>query len=195
MHWDFELEYWPQPADRKLAGELIDEGVDAVVGMHSHVPQGVEWHKEKPILYGLGNFWFPPRRIGGFELRFPEQSNRQLVPQIRLAGREVENLALHWLRADAEANTLTVETVEDSAGPNASELTPFSGMSQAEYEKWFTAHRVKRRFLPVYRDHRHTVRNFLRGAFVGLRQKGIDILKKSGLKRGLSHSRLEGKQQ
>ena len=193
MHWDFELEYWPQPADRELARELIDEGADAVVGMHSHVPQGVEWFAGKPIVYGLGNFWFPPRHIGGFELQFPEKSNRELVPRIRFAGREVESLRLHWLRADTEANTLVVETVEDAAGPVALELTPFSGMPQREYEKWFAVHRVKRRWLPIYRDHRHVVRNLLRGAFVALRQKGIDMLKRSGLKRGLSHSRSEGK--
>lgn len=39
---------------------LIDHGVDAVVGGHPHIPQGVEQYKKKLIVYSLGNFFFYP---------------------------------------------------------------------------------------------------------------------------------------
>jgi poly-gamma-glutamate synthesis protein (capsule biosynthesis protein) len=41
-----------------LARALIDAGADAIVGHHSHRLDGIEFHRGKPILYGLGNFIF-----------------------------------------------------------------------------------------------------------------------------------------
>lgn len=38
---------------------LCDCGVDAVVGGHPHIPQGIERYKDKLICYSLGNFFFP----------------------------------------------------------------------------------------------------------------------------------------
>ena len=37
---------------------FIHLGVDAVIGMHPHVPQGWELIDGKPIFYSLGNFYF-----------------------------------------------------------------------------------------------------------------------------------------
>ena len=59
-HWGKEGEYtrYPAPWQRKLAREWIDAGADGVFGSHSHVPQGRETYKGKPIYYSLGNFDF-----------------------------------------------------------------------------------------------------------------------------------------
>ena len=59
-HWGKEGEYtrYPAPWQRKLAREWIDAGADGVFGSHSHVPQGREAYKGKPIYYSLGNFDF-----------------------------------------------------------------------------------------------------------------------------------------
>jgi len=59
-HWGMEGEYtrYPSPKQRALAKEWIDAGADGVFGSHSHVPQGREWHHDKPIYYSLGNFDF-----------------------------------------------------------------------------------------------------------------------------------------
>jgi len=61
MHWNYELELYPQPAHRQLAHDLIREGVDAIIGLHPHVAQGAELVQSKPIVYSLGNWFFPPR--------------------------------------------------------------------------------------------------------------------------------------
>lgn len=60
-HWGKEGEYtrWPSLRQRKLARRWIDAGADGVFGSHSHVFQGREYYKGKPIYYSLGNFFFP----------------------------------------------------------------------------------------------------------------------------------------
>ncbi len=40
------------------AKKYIDAGADAIVGHHAHVLQGVEFYKDKPIIYNLGDFIF-----------------------------------------------------------------------------------------------------------------------------------------
>lgn len=59
-HWGKEGEYtrYPAPWQLRLAREWIDVGADGVFGSHSHVPQGREYYKGKPIYYSLGNFDF-----------------------------------------------------------------------------------------------------------------------------------------
>ena len=60
-HWGKEGEYtcYPAPWQQKLAKCWIDAGADGVFGSHSHVFQGREYYKGKPIYYSLGNFFFP----------------------------------------------------------------------------------------------------------------------------------------
>lgn len=59
-HWGMEGEYtrYPSPEQQRLAKQWIEAGADGVFGSHSHVPQGRETYKGKPIYYSLGNFDF-----------------------------------------------------------------------------------------------------------------------------------------
>lgn len=58
LHWGYEFINYPNIGQKQLAHWLIDEGADLVVGMHSHVAQGVEEYKGKFIYYSLGNTVF-----------------------------------------------------------------------------------------------------------------------------------------
>lgn len=60
-HWGKEGEYthYPSPRQQKLAHKWIDAGASGVFGSHSHVFQGKEIYKNKPVYYSLGNFYFP----------------------------------------------------------------------------------------------------------------------------------------
>jgi len=49
----------PSPNLQKELRFLIDAGADAVICHHTHVFSGMEYYKAKPIVYGLGNFFFP----------------------------------------------------------------------------------------------------------------------------------------
>jgi poly-gamma-glutamate synthesis protein (capsule biosynthesis protein) len=54
-------EYYPlpRPGLKKAFHFLVDLGADAVIGHHSHVISGYEIYKGKPLVYSLGNFFFP----------------------------------------------------------------------------------------------------------------------------------------
>ena len=43
--------------------KYINAGSDVIVGHHAHTLQGVEYYKDKPIIYNLGNFIFNPLEI------------------------------------------------------------------------------------------------------------------------------------
>lgn len=58
MHWNLEYKDYPEPYAREMARKLIDSGVDAIVGSHSHSIMGAELYKNVPIYYSTGNFVF-----------------------------------------------------------------------------------------------------------------------------------------
>lgn len=58
IHWGKEYEAKPIERQVKLAHDIIDYGADIILGHHPHVTQSVEFYKEKPIIYSMGNFLF-----------------------------------------------------------------------------------------------------------------------------------------
>lgn len=58
LHWGNEYVTWPSPAQAELAHELIDNGVNIIIGHHPHVVQPVENYHGGIIIYSLGNFLF-----------------------------------------------------------------------------------------------------------------------------------------
>lgn len=68
---DREYINWPLENQKQIAHEFIDAGVDLIVGTHQHWVGSIEFYKNKPIFYGLGNFVFDqthtdPTRQGAF---------------------------------------------------------------------------------------------------------------------------------
>jgi len=58
LHWGEQYVTIPQARQRALARQLIDAGVDFVIGAHPHVLQGIEFYNDRAIVYSLGDFWF-----------------------------------------------------------------------------------------------------------------------------------------
>ena len=58
VHWGTEYSTKLQDVQLTTGKEYLDAGADAIIGGHSHCLQGMEYYKEKPIIYSLGNFWF-----------------------------------------------------------------------------------------------------------------------------------------
>lgn len=58
IHWGEEYNEQHNEAQEKTAHILIDNGIDAIIGHHSHVVQDIEMYGGKPIFYSLGNFVF-----------------------------------------------------------------------------------------------------------------------------------------
>lgn len=63
MHWGKEYYYYPTPEVNRLARKIIDWGADGVIGSHSHQIQPTISYRGKPIIFSLGNFFFPDRII------------------------------------------------------------------------------------------------------------------------------------
>ena len=65
VHGGLEYYHLPSPRIKKLFRFFIDVGADAVISHHTHYYSGYEIYKNKPIVYGLGNFIFDlPDEIG-----------------------------------------------------------------------------------------------------------------------------------
>jgi len=58
LHWGTEKADTPDVSQRWFARALINAGVDAVIGHHPHVLQGIERYGKGVIVYSLGNFVF-----------------------------------------------------------------------------------------------------------------------------------------
>ncbi len=148
FHWNYELELYPQPNDRDLARKLIDLGADLIIGCHAHRVQGAEIYKEKPILYGLGNWMFCQKTFWNSTLTYPDFCNTQLAFEVDWLN---NNFICHWFDYDKEQNIVNYkesELLKDSI--KIKELTPFTNFSSKEYEKWFKKNRIQKKLLPVF---------------------------------------------
>lgn len=75
VHWGDEYLSMPNIYQRDVAHQLIEGGVDMVIGHHPHVLQGIEQHADGLIAYSLGNFLFEytalaPRLTGVLRTRW-----------------------------------------------------------------------------------------------------------------------------
>ena len=56
MHWGRELETVSNTWQKQYGRRIVDAGADLIVGAHSHTIQEIEYYKNVPIIYSLGNF-------------------------------------------------------------------------------------------------------------------------------------------
>lgn len=62
FHGGNEYNPFPSPGKVELYRHFIDLGAKAVVAMHTHCPQGYEFYEGCPIIYSMGNFFFPAEK-------------------------------------------------------------------------------------------------------------------------------------
>lgn len=68
IHWGSNWGYEIPERQRRFARRVVDEaGVDVVHGHSSHHPRGIEVYRDRPILYGCGDFLNDYEGIGGYE--------------------------------------------------------------------------------------------------------------------------------
>lgn len=68
IHWGPNWGYGVSPAQRTFAHGLIDQAaVDIVHGHSSHHPKAIEVYRDRPILYGCGDFLNDYEGIEGYE--------------------------------------------------------------------------------------------------------------------------------
>ncbi len=88
IHWGPNWGYAIPAAHRRFAQRLIAAaGVDVVHGHSSHHPLGIEVYRERPILYGCGDFLNDYEGIGGREGYRPDLSLAYLLTLEAASGR------------------------------------------------------------------------------------------------------------
>jgi len=107
FHGGNEYNPLPAPRARDRYRLILDLGADALIGGHTHCMQGYEFYKGKPIVYSLGNFFFPWPNT-------PAQSgwNFGYMAELTLEKGAQAKIALHPYRL-TESNTLHLLTGED----------------------------------------------------------------------------------
>lgn len=137
MHWGFELASFPQPADREWARQAIEAGVDMVIGHHPHVVQGLEYHQHGVIAYSLGNLLLPQVDYRGRKLHYQSEAVcEQLV--LALDGTQLQ---AHWLRYEPQQQRISyLGGGAAAADRQLQQRTPYAGLSDAEYRRWFAEH-------------------------------------------------------
>jgi poly-gamma-glutamate synthesis protein (capsule biosynthesis protein) len=59
VHWGMEQVFIPTPQQQNIARKAIENGIDFIVGHHSHVFQPYEKYLNRYIFYSIGNFQIP----------------------------------------------------------------------------------------------------------------------------------------
>ena len=173
LHWNYVAEYYPQPADRKLAFAAIEAGADAIIGHHPHIVGVYENYKNKPIFYSLGNF-FMPTTMGLGE-------PAKIVLGVKY-DEKLSKIILYWIKNISDTLSLTLQ--EDLL--NTKKLEDITHLNQdnlLDYAKWFKQNRRKKKLLPIYYRHDQSMESKVIFGFLKLRNFIVHKLTTSGLRK------------
>lgn len=145
MHWNYDLEKLVMPMHRNIARKLIDVGAAGVIGSHSHVPQGAELYKGRPIVYGLGNFYLPSGFYFDGKLTYPASSKKTYA--LKITG---NTISIIWFNTDCNNDIVAVDRIETIDGQTIKGLSPFTNMTDTEYVSYFRKNRTKKLLVPVF---------------------------------------------
>ena len=159
LHWSLDLETLPFPMYRQFSKAIIDAGCNLVIGAHAHCVQGGEKYGNGYILYGLGNFFIPDHYYAGGNLHFPDFAKLELALEWDFTR---DKIMCHWFKSDKINNLDSIIYLKSEDFENSQqlkELSPFAGMTDEEYIKYFKKYRRKKILIPVYTDFRKRFRN------------------------------------
>lgn len=161
FHWNFDMEEYPFPAYKKLAHDLIDYGVEAVIGNHAHCKQEVEQYHGKVIAYGLGNFYMPDGYFFNGTLSYPQNSHKNVGIEISAGG----GITLHEFESDTPDGA-AFKLIKTTVVDRKNEMShPESKFDEHAYEEFFRKNRIKRKLTPVFYSYDDGVGNRLKTAF------------------------------
>jgi hypothetical protein len=182
MHWSFDLETRPFPVYREFSRKLIDAGANAIIGSHSHCVQGAEKYNNGLIVYGLGNFYIPWYTFINGTIEFPEFSRTELAVEWDPL---TNSVTCHWFKYLNEFNRHRLELIATENFDNGllrNKYTPFDGMGEVEYIKWYKKNRRKKFLIPVYKRPEHNIRNAIIDLYLKNRIKFARILAKNKIR-------------
>lgn len=98
VHWGTENSTKLETAQKEMAREYIDAGVDAVIGGHTHCLQGMEFYNGKPIVYSVGNFWFNSKTLDSCVITV--ELDRDMNPKISILPLKQQNCETRLLTGE-----------------------------------------------------------------------------------------------
>jgi poly-gamma-glutamate synthesis protein (capsule biosynthesis protein) len=134
LHWGKEYETIPSADQERLAGYLLENGADIIIGSHPHVVQKMIWNKksgyerDNAVIYSLGNFvsnQTRPGTDGGSMVRIELEKNEQSVNIAHIG------YYLTWVCITTENNRKKYSIIPCSEYENNPEFFP----NQVNYEK------------------------------------------------------------
>lgn len=116
LHWGIEKVFYPSPDQIKLAHNLIDSGVNIILGHHPHVLQAFEEYHGGFIAYSLGNFQleFNPN-----ECQEPnKRTNQSVILELNINkdGYQSYNLIPVWLDKNFAPRPATEKQAQEILG-------------------------------------------------------------------------------
>jgi poly-gamma-glutamate capsule biosynthesis protein CapA/YwtB (metallophosphatase superfamily) len=119
-HWGSNWGYVPPEEHVQLAHALIDAGADIIFGHSSHVFRGIEFYKNRPILYSTGNF------VDDYAIDPVERNDQSFIFLVELNAEGPPRLRLYPTMIDHCQARLARETEAQSiAGKMQSLCAPF----------------------------------------------------------------------
>ena len=79
IHYGKEDSHELEDVQVESSKQYIDAGADVIIGSHAHVLQGIEFYKDKPIIYNLGDFIFndETKDTGIFQIKLSNDGNME----------------------------------------------------------------------------------------------------------------------
>jgi len=81
FHWGEEYQQKPNQRQRTIAYSAIDAGADIIIGHHPHTIQPLDYYRQKPIFFSLGNFLF--------DQLWSEQTRTGLIAKITINNKNI----------------------------------------------------------------------------------------------------------
>jgi poly-gamma-glutamate synthesis protein (capsule biosynthesis protein) len=88
LHWGSNWGYQPPPEHVAFGRALIEAGADIVAGHSPHIFRGIEFHRGRPILYGLGDF------VDDYAVDELERNDESFLFTVEVAGHRVQGITL-----------------------------------------------------------------------------------------------------
>ena len=181
LHWNLDLEVLPFPMHRVFARDLIDAGASVVIGSHSHCIQGGEKYKEGYIIYGLGNFFVPHNIFISGKLNYPDFASTELALEW---DPDTSEATCHWYKyalTDSEHRLIHIISEKFERSAMLNKYSPYKGMSDQEYLRYFKSNRRKKVLIPVYKDYRKKNVNNIHTRFLRIRARSARRLARLGI--------------
>ncbi|MBZ5644903.1 MAG: CapA family protein [Acidobacteriia bacterium] len=88
-HWGSNWGYRPPHEHVLFAHALMDAGADIIFGHSSHVFRGIEFYKDRPILYGAGDF------VDDYAIDKVEPNDQSFIYVMEMAGRIARGVRMY----------------------------------------------------------------------------------------------------